>query len=325
MNLPVIFQKVLGGCKKVAGNSLLFAKAHAPEMLVGGGIIGYGATVYSACKATVKTRDILDSRDEVIEYATGHDFPEEVKAEKIKDANAIARRAIIKAYIPAATMGLCSTAMVLGGYRMINGRLVATAAAYKALETGFDRYRGNVIDEFGKDVDWRMLNGIRKEDLEKAEEEREINRAIEADNRRKRLKHKKKRTAHQEYYSRIFDQYSDRWQRKWTPDLVIQYLRRKQREANDILKIRKHLFVNEVYDLLGLERSAEGQVVGWIITKNNPDSYVDFGLDDIPEDKLREILSAERNEDISIRLHFNPDGLIYNLIDAGKERQFEIE
>ena len=73
--------------------------------------------------------------------------------------------------------------------------------------------------------------------------------------------------------------------------------------------------LNEVYDLLGLDRTEAGAVVGWILTKNNPDSYVDFGLDNIPEAKLREILSADRNEDIWIRLHFNPDGLIYNMID----------
>lgn len=324
MNLGLIFQKIAGVCKHAAGNSALFVKAHAPEILLGTGIAGAGATVYSACKATVKARDILESRDECIDYATGHDFPEDVKAEKIKDANSIARKAIIKAYIPAATMGAASVACILGGYGMLNGRLVATAAAYKALETGFDRYRGNVRDEFGDDVDWRMLNSIKPEDMEKAQEERDMNRAIEADNKRKALHHKKKHTAYQQIYSQIFDQYSDRWQRKWTPDQVLSYLRGKQREANDMLRIRKHLFVNEVYDLLGLPRTAEGQVTGWILTQNNPDSYVDFGLDAIPEEKLREILSAERNEDVAIRLNFNPDGLIYNMIDRGNARLYDV-
>ena len=82
-----------------------------------------------------------------------------------------------------------------------------------------------------------------------------------------------------------------------------------------MLHIRKHVFVNEVYDLLGLDRTEAGAVCGWILTRNNPDSHIDFGLDAIPESELRKILAAERNEDISIRLHFKPDGLIYNMID----------
>ena len=67
MNLPVIFSKVLSAGRRVAGNGLLFAKAHAPELLVGTGIAGYGATVYSACKATAKAHDIMDDRDDAVE------------------------------------------------------------------------------------------------------------------------------------------------------------------------------------------------------------------------------------------------------------------
>lgn len=198
---------------------------------------------------------------------------------------------------------------------MINGRLVKTAAAYKILEDGFGRYRENVRDEFGEETDWRMLNTIRPERLEAAEKEREANREIEADKKRKKKNHEKRRTAHQEVYSKIFDQYSDRWRRSWTPQQVWEYLIQKRREANDMLNIRKHIFLNEVYDLLGLDRTEEGAVVGWILTKNNPNSFVDFGLDKMPEEERRRFLSAERNEDIKVWLHFNPDGLIYNMID----------
>lgn len=323
MNLPVIFQKLTSGLRQVAGNGMLLAKAHAPEILVGSGLAGFGVTVYSACRATVKTQDILERRDQCIAFLEQHHEGDDLE-EKVRDANKLARQGIVKAYIPAVTAGVASTALILGGYRMINGRLVATAAAYKALETGFDRYRGNVRSEFGDEVDWRMLNGIKKEDDEAAEQERALNRAIEADNKRKRLHHKKKHTAYQNIYSQIFDHYSDRWQYFWTPDQVLSYLRKKEREANDMLRIRKHLFVNEVYDLLGLPRTAEGQVTGWIITKGNPDSFVSFGLDAIPEDKLREILSTECNEDIRIRLNFNPDGLIYNMIDREVKATFEV-
>lgn len=318
MNLPVIFSKALNWGKTMAGNGLLLAKAHAPEILVGTGVAGFGLTVYGACKATVRAQEILDEKETKLnliqEQQNRGDITAIAAANFAENEKKKARNGLIRAYVPVATTGVASVILVLGGYRMINGRLVATAAAYKTLEAGFDRYRNNVRGEFGEETDWRMLNSIKPEDMEKAIEEREINRAIEADNKRKKLHHKKKRDSYQEIYSKIFDQYSDRWRRSWTPDQVFQYLRQKQREANDMLAIRKHIFLNEVYDLLGLERTEEGAVVGWIITKNNPDSFVDFGIDNMPEGKLREILSATRNEDIQIRLHFNPDGLIYNMI-----------
>lgn len=318
MNAALIFSKIGGAVTKAASGSSLFLKAHAPEILVGSGVTGFVLTIVGACKATSKAHDILEERDEIIELYENPDeceLSEEGREEAIRLIRRQAKKRLIRAYLPVATGAVVSVILVLGGYKMINGRLVKTAAAYKLLEDGFGRYRENVRDEFGEETDWRMLNNVKPEKLAAANAEREANRDIEADRKRKKKQHDKRHDAHQEIYSQIFDQYSDRWRRSWTPDQVFSWLRGKQREANDMLRIRKHIFLNEVYDLLGLDRTEAGAVVGWILTKNNQDSFVDFGLDNIPEDVLRQILSAERNEDISIRLHFNPDGLIYNMID----------
>ena len=319
MNLPVIFSKIGVFAKNAASGSSLFLKAHAPEILVGSGVAGFVVTVVSACKATTKAHDILEAKEGALkdndEYCCARKLTAEEHDDNIRIINRNARRALIKAYMPTATGLALSVILVLGGYKMINGRLVKTAAAYKILEDGFGRYRENVRDEYGEEADWRMLNGIRPERLEAAEKEREMNREIQADKKRGKKNAGKPRTAYQEIYSRFFDEYSDRWRRSWTPYEVWQYLEQKQREANDMLRIRKHIFLNEVYDLLGLDRTPEGAVVGWILTKNNPDSMVDFGLSSMPEEVKRKFLSAERNEDIKIWLHFNPDGLIYNMID----------
>lgn len=319
MNFGMIFGKIAGAAKKVAGGSSLFLKAHAPEIMVGTGVAGFAVTVVSACKATNKARDILEDKDAALcendECLQEGTLTQEEYQENEKHIRRSTKWMLVKAYTPTATGLIVSVILVLGGYRMINGRLVKTAAAYKILEDGFGRYRENVRDEFGEETDWRMLNGVRPERLEAANAEREANREIEADRKRKKKNHDKRRDSYQEVYSQVFDQYSDRWRRSWTPDQVWEYLRQKQREANDMLRIRKHIFLNEVYDLLGLDRTEAGAVVGWILTKNNPDTYVDFGLDSMPEERRREFLSADRNEDIWVRLHFNPDGLIYNMID----------
>ena len=61
------------------------------------------------------------------------------------------------------------------------------------------------------------------------------------------------------------------------------YLRARQAQANDMLKSQGHLFMNEVYDMLGFKRTKAGAVVGWIYDDKKPygDNFVDFGITEI--------------------------------------------
>lgn len=320
MNLPVIFTKVANTARNLAGNGLLIARKHAPEIMIGGGLAGFGLTIYETIKATNKTNDILEEKHrkssvyaEALDYPIGYG-PGEYEND-ISDLNRRTKIAIIKAWLPVGTLAVASGASILGGYRIINGRYVATAAAYKGLENFIGRYRGNVVDRFGKDVDWELANDIKAETLEKAMAEREENRKIEEENKGKKIRKKAPKTAYQDIYCGIFDNYSDRWQRYWTAEQVLEYLKFKQNQLNDMLRIRKHVFVNEVYDMLGLERTSAGSVNGWILTRTNPESHISLGIDEMPADELRSILSTHRNEDIRVKIRLNPDGLIYNLIE----------
>lgn len=322
MNLPMIFSKALQFGKGAAGTGLLIAKKHAPELMIGTGILGFGATIYETVKATNKTNDILEEKEAVVttieamrEECNDHEYTDNSYRRDLQEANRRAKWGIVRAWAPVATLGGASVISILGGYKILNGRYVATAAAYKVLENGFERYRGNVIEKFGKDTDWQMLHDIKAEELMKAREEQGRNKDIDADNKRRKVAKKRKQTAYADIYNNIFDEYSDRWQRYWNAEQVLHYLKTKQNELNDMLRIRKHVFVNEVNDALGFERTPEGQVTGWILTRGNPNSHISLGIDEMPESELREILGTHRNEDIRVKIRLNPDGLIYNLID----------
>ena len=60
----------------------------------------------------------------------------------------------------------------------------------------------------------------------------------------------------------------------------VYFLRYQQDYANELLRTRGHLFLNEVCDMLGAPRTKLGQVCGWVYKENNPigDNYVDLDI-----------------------------------------------
>lgn len=95
-------------------------------------------------------------------------------------------------------------------------------------------------------------------------------------------------------YSRTFDASNKHWVPQVEHNLI--FLKVQNNWADDLLNARGHIFLNEVYDMLGLARSKQGAIVGWFKTEgSNP---VDFGISE--------------NEDGSIFLDFNVDGVIYD-------------
>ena len=85
------------------------------------------------------------------------------------------------------------------------------------------------------------------------------------------------------------------------------YLKAQENYFNDLLRYRGHLFLNEVYDGLGIPRSKAGQLVGWIYNEDDPsgDNYVDFNIF-----KTSNVQSINGYEN-SILLDFNVDGNIF--------------
>ena len=109
-------------------------------------------------------------------------------------------------------------------------------------------------------------------------------------------------------YARFFDEDSAAWTKN--PESNKFFLLRQQDYANEKLKQRGYLFLNEVYDMLGLSRTGVGQIIGWVYDESNPvgDNYVDFGLF---RDCNRKFINGKEK---SILLDFNVDGDILDHI-----------
>lgn len=84
------------------------------------------------------------------------------------------------------------------------------------------------------------------------------------------------------------------------------YLVNQQNYFNDVLRTRGHLYLNEVYDALGIPRTKAGQIVGWVFEDEN--SYVDFGLND---QRNTEFINGKTTNALLV---FNVDGVIIDKI-----------
>lgn len=107
-------------------------------------------------------------------------------------------------------------------------------------------------------------------------------------------------------YAVFFDETSAAWTKN--PEFNKLFLLRQQDFANEKLRHRGYLFLNEVYDMLGLPRTRAGQLVGWTHDEKNPcgDNYVDFGIFGVRNSNF--INGFEK----SVLLDFNVDG---NILD----------
>ena len=102
-------------------------------------------------------------------------------------------------------------------------------------------------------------------------------------------------------YSFIFDENSKAWVDDFERNKF--FLVHQQAYMNQKLKVNGHIFLNEVLDALGLPRTQNGQVVGWM-ADGNGDNYINFGL----------FNTSRKGVDGTIVLDFNVDGYILDKI-----------
>ena len=210
-----------------------------------------------------------------------------------------------KLYAPAVILGTVSIAAILGGHNILRKRNIALAAAYTAVDKGFKEYRGRVIERFGEELDKELKYNIKAKEIE----ETVVNEDGTETTVKKTVNVADPNTT--SIYARFFDDGCTGWTKD--PEYNLMFLKDQQRYANDILKSRGHLFLNEVYDMLGIPRSTAGAVVGWIYDEKCPvgDNFVDFGIYDLYDEKKRDFVNGYER---TILLDFNVDGEIYKMI-----------
>lgn len=289
------------------GRQSLKVQQHAPKLLFGGGVVGMVGSTVLACRSTLRLESVLNEiqfdlntadaiRDQHEDQYSAQDLQHDKAVIYIRSGAKLA-----KLYAPSIAVGAVSIAALTKSHAILQERNAALIAAYAALDRGFREYRARVVEKLGEEQDQEFRYGS------------EV--VVEGEGKTK----KKPRTRVNvddgpSIYARFFDEYSENWSKE--PEYNRLFLNCEQNWANDMLRARGHLFLNEVYRRLGLPHTTAGSVVGWRIGDEG-DSYVDFGIfTNDGSDRIRDFVNGREG---SILLDFNVDGVIYDKIEPNKE------
>lgn len=299
--------------RKIAYQSLI-TKKHSPTILLGTGIASLVGSTLLACRATLKLEGVLDQieNDKLsAEGAKGLVDSGAVEGTSYSDSEYKRDVAVIsisgvgnvaKLYVPSVVLGGVGILCLTKSHKIMQDRNVALTAAYVAVDKAFTAYRERVVDRFGEEID---------RDLRYDNEEVDI---ID-EQTGKVISNYRATHGEQGLYARWFDAESSK---NFTspPDSEwnLVFLRQQQNFANDLLRMRGHLMLNDVYTQLGLSHTSAGSVVGWVFDRDNPhgDNYIDFGCWDQMDGSLRDF---NNGRDGAILLDFNVDGSIWDLLD----------
>lgn len=284
----------LGIVTRLVGRAGLVLSKHAPTILTAAGTAGFIGTTVLASKATLKVEETV--AEETALLVKVHEAQE---AGKLSDKDATHDKVVLysrmttklaKLYAPAIILGAASIASLVTGHGIMLKRNASLAAAYAAVDQAFKTYKKKVESKFGKDAVLEALSSVATEDLTKDEMTVESAVAVNGISP----------------YGVIFDDTNVNWSAD--EDLAMLHLKCQQQYANDILNTRGHIFLNEVYKMLGFPHTPAGAVTGWV--KGNGDDFVDFNI----FDGMFEGEDQNGRTVTKWALDFNVDGVMYDKI-----------
>ena len=285
----------------------LTVRKHSPEILMVAGVIGTVAGAVMACKETLELGDVLDEcKQEKMEleeqYAMCEEYSEDaLKKDQVKLTIKQAAK-IVKLYAPSVIMEVTSIGVIFASNDIMRKRNASMAAAYATLNSMYKRYRQNVIESYGEEVDKDMRFGVKHEKVTEIDEDgnkvKIDARIVDLDNTALAISD----------YSRFFqmgckgfDASSGRYN--------LLYLKGIQAMFNNKLIADGYVMLNDVYRELGFDTIPEGWSIGWVYDESNPigDNYIDFGLYEARNKNQRAVNDWEP----VILMDFNVDGNLY--------------
>lgn len=277
------------GITRSFGKQTLVLKKNSPHIFFAVGVVGVVGSTVLACRATLQLEEKLDEVKadiEKVKVAEGLTKSEYDRLILLKYGRGIVK--ITRLYLPAGAVGVVSLAALTKSHVEMTRRNNALAGALVAMSQAFTEYRERVRAEVGEEKERDIYRNV-------------VDETVEIDGKTKKVK----AIGHPggSPYSRVFDADSHRWEPN--PEINRIVLKAQQNYFNHRLNAYGHVFLNEVYEELGLPTSEAGQFVGWLRKEDGgEDGYVDIGIDELPNGVYVD------GVEVGIFLDFNVDGRI---------------
>lgn len=258
-------------------------KKRAPEILTGISMVtGVGATVV-ACKETTTVDAVVEPYQDIILEAR-----ESGDTKALMKAYASAGLAVTKHYLPAIALQTVSLGTNYGSLKESKKNYAEIGAAYLSLGTAFSKYRERTKELVGEEKE-EMLNAGIKEIL--------VDDVYVDDNgKKKKSKRKEQVMADPGPFNWLFDETNVNFDKN--PEINFFFLKKNQTMMNNYLQRDKVVMFNEVLNKLGVDKKdmpPEGQLWGWYIDDDHPNTYIDFGIFDMENPDKRRFAMGQEN------------------------------
>lgn len=270
--------KIISDANVALSKTMFKCKKRSPEILLVSGIAGLVTAGILACKATTKahlvaekTSHDLQEMEEAIE-TNPEDYTEEDKKKTTITIYSQMTWGYVKLYAPSVILASLSVASILTSHNIMRKRNMQLATALAGVTEAFEQYRSRVREKYGDDADKALRYNTDKVEL------------IEAitDENGKIKKKKEKVDVFDETSLGLFAKVFDASCNNWQPDnnYNLNFLKLVEYQMTDRLRRYGHVFLNEVYDIIGIERTDIGQFAGWVYDPDSDisDNYIDLGL-----------------------------------------------
>ena len=297
--------------KHVFYKAMFKLRKHSPEILTGLGIGGVITGTVLACTATTKLEKTMEPHKKELDDIHTNPNPDEAEHRK-EIAKAYGRTAwdLAKLYGPAVIVESAGIGCLLGSHKILRDRLTGALGTLATVSGAFDSYKKRVAEKYGEDAEKEIRYDIRDVDVDEEYTD------AKGKTKTKKKTYKVVDNREKSPYARFYAEGCDGWSKD--PGANVTTLMSKQAWLNNRLQIRGYLFLNEVYECLGIPLIREGQYLGWYYDPNDPtlNNKVDFGIYDGHDILKCDFVNGFENVVI---LDFNIDGNIVDRFNVNNE------
>ena len=276
-------------------------KHRKPEIcMVAGTIFGIAAVVTACVQTNKGLDDIVEDHKRRIEKVRAMDKDDPARGKETLKCYGKTIYRSARLYAGPVAMFVASQLSFYSAHHTMKIRNAGLAAVAAGLRKEINNTYDRVREEYGEEAAERIRFGTKRKEIDKTIVDENGEETVVKDTV----------DVVENPDGSVFVKYFVKGNPHWdnSPDMNRFFLECQQNAANDILRNKGEITLNEVYELLGFERSEEGMVYGWIYDKYHP-----FGENKVEFRKKLVHIPNENGHGYSIgyAIDFNVDGNIY--------------